>query len=410
MTLRLRVPTARLLLGVVVLATSAFAIRHYDGHDFVHNVWAPIRGLLVGYNPYDPTEVAYFQHYRVPVMAGLYVPAALALHAPLALLSPARCADVIALLNASLLWLAVLLLIPPRSARHCLVAGVAGTLLVASSAAQDTIFLGQLSGWALAGLALLVATLGRRPSAIWLPALGATLVALKPQSAIPTLVALGALGYWRVLGRTALILGLASVPGAVLFIRAAGSPASILRTVGDNLALVSRLPPVDLANPTNLRIDALGIVSQLHGPALTGLGWLAVAFAVTTGLLILALRAGRHRAPEALSDPYVVALVALYLVVSLYHLMYDQLLLYVGPLAAFAAIAEGRAANDRVRMVALGGAALMATGLVFRSGVRALMVDIGFPALPVHQAWVAAPTLIVLAIVLGEVNRGPSRM
>ena len=70
---------AWLLLGIAVLVSSAFAVRSHDGHDYVNNVWAPLRGLLAGQNPYDPNDPAYFVRFRVPVVAGLYLPSALLL-------------------------------------------------------------------------------------------------------------------------------------------------------------------------------------------------------------------------------------------------------------------------------------------------------------------------------------------
>src|SRR6266581_1319833 len=60
---------ARWLLCVVVVATSAFAIRYYDGHDFINNVWVPIHGLLAGFNPYNPADLEYYLRYNVPVEA-----------------------------------------------------------------------------------------------------------------------------------------------------------------------------------------------------------------------------------------------------------------------------------------------------------------------------------------------------
>jgi len=391
--------TARLLLGGLVVATSAFAIRYYDGHDFVHNVWAPIHGLLAGYNPYDPAQADYLRRYNLPVVAGLYTPTSLLMHAPLALLSPSRSADVMAVLNAALIWLGVLLLIPPRSPRSCLVAAVAGALLVVSAPAQHTIELGQLSGWAFAGLALLVASLRNQASTTWLPSIGVILVALKPQCAIPILVALGVLGCWQVLARAAAILAVTSLPGALLFIHGAANSSAIMRTVSDNLDLLSRLPPGNLANPSNLRIDALGVLSHLEGPALTGLGWTLVVFVVVTGLLVLVLRAGHDRGARALADPYVATLVALYIVVAFYHLTYDQLLLYVGPLAAFAVVTESQATSCRSRVIAIGGVALMVAGLILRSGFRARMIRLGLSDPLVHAAWVTLPTLISVALV-----------
>lgn len=387
--------TARGLLAVVVLATSLLAIRYYDGHDFINSVWAPTRGLVDGLDPYDPADSVYPERYHVPVVSGLYLPAALLLHAPLALLSALRSADVMAILNAALLWCGVLLLIPPRRPRACLVAGVVGTFVIGSAAAQDTIYLGQLSGWAFAGLALLVASLRDRPSAVWLPAIAASLVALKPQSAIPLLAGLFILGYGTIAARAAAILTVASLPGVALFIRATGSPLAVFRVAASNLTLLSALPPTDLANPSNLRTDALGLVSHLHGPALTGPGWLVASFFVTTILFVLAARGSRRNL-----DPFFATLLGLYVLAALYHLMYDQLLLYVGPVAATAPLARSDALTPRTRVTAIGGVALALAGVVFREGMRVRWVALGLPELLVRQAWVAVPTLVGLGVVV----------
>jgi hypothetical protein len=390
--------SVRLLLAIAILATSLFATRYYDGHDFIHNVWAPTRGLLAGYNPYDVSEVEYFRAYRVPVVAGLYVPATLMLHAPLALLSRSRAADVMAVLNVALLWLGVLILIRPRSNRGYLTAAAAGSLIVASSAAQDTIYLGQLSGYAFVGLALFVTGMQRKPRSDWLPVAGVILVSLKPQSGLPLFAALGLLGHWKVLARAIIILAAASMPAVALLFRAAGAPSTILGTIRDNLALVSQLPPCDLANPSNLRIDLLGIISHLNGPALTGPVWTVLSFTALTVLLVTALWLMRAYGPKELANPVVVTVIALYVTAALYHLTYDQLLLFVGPLAAVAALSAG-AVDRGTRLVAVGGVVLGCVGVLSRSGVRALMMDLGVPSLAVHRGWVMMPTLISLAVV-----------
>jgi hypothetical protein len=390
---------ARLVLAVVVVATTAFAIRYHDGHDFVNNIWAPIHGLLAGYNPYDTADIEYHLRYDVPVVAGLYLPTALLLHAPLALLSESHSADAMAALDAALIWFGVLLLILPRTSRACLIAGISGVLLVISAPAQDTIFLGQLSAAAFAGFALLAASLRKDPSAKWLPALGVTLVALKPQSAIPIFVALAVLQCWSILARAAALLAATSVPGAVLFVQATGGASGVIRTVTSNLDHLSRLPPNDLTNPGNIRIDTLGILSHLGGPSLAGLGWMVINLAVATALLVLALRAVHARGPGTLADPYVVMVVALYVVVALVHLSYDQLLLYLGPLAALGVITGSEAPSRRSQAVAAGGIALAAAGIVFRSGFRSRLMDSWLSFLPVHKIWIALPTLVVLAIV-----------
>jgi len=387
---------AQAFLGMVIVATSRFAIRYYDGHDFIYNVWTPIHALVAGLNPYDPSNSAYFHQYPVPIVAGLYTPTALLLHAPLALLSPPRTADVMAIVNVLLMWLGVLLLIPPRTARSCFAAGTAGTLLVLSSPAAHTIELGQLSAWAFAGLALVAASLRADPQATWLPSIGTALVALKPQSGIPMLLALAFLGSQKVLWRAAAILIVTSVPGIVLFVTAAGSPSTVIRTIHDNLAVVSRLPPTDLAAPYNLRIDGLGVVSHLHGPALTGMVWPFVILVFATILLALI----RHASGRSTADPYVMLLAALYIVVSLYHLTYDQLLLDVGPLAALSVVAESTRPNQSSRVLAFGGLALMAVELVLRPRFRNGFVDLGIPALLVHTVWVVTPTLIAGTLII----------
>jgi Glycosyltransferase family 87 len=385
------------LLGTVVVSTSLFAAREYDGHDFINNVWTPIHALLAGMNPYDPANTAYFQHYPVPIVSGLYVPTALLLHAPLALLNPSHTATVMAATNAALMWLGVLLLIPPRTVRHCLVGGIAGALLVISAPAVHTIELGQLSAWAFAGLALFVASLRANPSAMWLPSIGAVLVALKPQSGIPMLVALALLGSWKVLARAAAILIATSLPGIILFVAAAGTSSAVIRTFHDNLSLVSHLPPTDLAAPYNLRIDGLGVLSHLDGPALTGIAWAVIFFTLASAFFAFVLFISRERGVVG-TEPYVVSLVTMYIVISLYHLTYDQIILYIGPLTAFGVIADETTPNRSSRVLAFGGVVLMAAGVALRSGFRARLVDLGIPALLVHTAWVVTPTLIGLTL------------
>ena len=399
---------SRVLLGVVALLTAFIAVRHYDSHDFIYSVWTPTRALQAGVNPYDPTNVEYFTRYPVPTVAGLYVPTALLLHAPLAFLSASRAADVMAGLNAALLWLGVLLLIPPRTARSCVIAALAGTAVIGSAAADHTIELGQLSGWAFAGLALFVFSLRHDSSARWLPAIGAVLVSLKPQSGIPFLLALSVLGCWPVVKRAAAILAVTSLPGAALFLQLAGDPAEVFRIVASNAQHMLRLPQGNLAVPHNLRIDALGVVSHLGGPALAGLGWAALTLLVSTVAFAIAIHVERLKRPLAPTDPYVVTLITLFVTLSMYHLTYDQLLLYVGPLTALAVLIA-RQAPSSARLFAVSAVALFGAGLISRTAFRDQFVALGVSAPLVHKAWVAAPTLICLVCV-ASMARGRREM
>jgi hypothetical protein len=389
---------AWLLLGVVILASSVLASRSGDGHDYVNNVWAPTRGLLAGQNPYDPDDIAYFLRFGTPVVAGLYVPAALLLHAPLALLGRARSADVMMVVDFALLWAGVLLLLCPRRSLGIVVTALIGSAIVASAPAQDTVMLAQLSAWAFAGFALLVHSARRAPSATWLPAIAVTMVALKPQSALPIFVALAVLHCWPVLVRAAGIVVVTSLPGAVVAVHNAGGLKTMGHTVAENLRVLERLPTNDLATRGNLRIDALGLAARLGLPTLSGTGWAFATFAVLTVVLMLVLRATGARGLDAFADPLVATAVSVFVASSFIHLSYDQVLLYVGPLAATALVLEHRA-DAQATTLALGGVILVAIEVAFRASFRTRMVDAGLSALRVRQAWVTLPTLVGIALV-----------
>jgi hypothetical protein len=389
---------AWLLLGVALVASSALAVRSHDGHDYVNNVWAPLRGLLAGQNPYDPTNGAYFVRFRVPVVAGLYVPSALLLHAPLVLLDRARSADVMMVLDAALVWAGVLLLIRPRNSLAIVATALVGSVIVASAPAQDTIMLAQLSAWAFAGLALLVHCARRNPAAVWLPAVAVAMVALKPQSAIPIFVALAILRCWRVLVRAAGIVVVTSLPGATVYAHNAGGLSAMFHTASDNLRVLEHLPTNDLASRSNIRIDVLGVASRLGLPTLSGIGWAVATFLVGTALLVVLVRALGSRGLGAFADPLVATVVSVFVAESFIHLSYDQVLLYVGPLAAFALIVE-HGADASARALAIGGAVLVAFGFAFRAGFRTRMADAGLSAFRVRQTWVTVPSLLSLSLI-----------
>jgi hypothetical protein len=388
-----------LLLAVVVVATSTLAVRSHDGHDFVNNVWAPLRGLLAGHNPYDPGDSEYLARYEVPVVGALYVPSVYVLHAPLALLGRARSGDVIAAVDALLIWAGVLLLIRPRNVRCCVATACAGALILASAPAQDTIILGQMSAWSFAGLALLVSTAERDRTGGWLPAAGVALVALKPQSGIPIFLALILLRYWRVLVRAAVIVGVTSVPGLVLFARNAGGVAGMWHTGAANLRVLQALPPNDLAIRANNRVDALGALSRFGVPVGNGVVWAVVGLGVSTALLLVVVRARRSYGAQGLRDPLVVTAVSVYVAVALIHLSYDQLLLLVGPLLAVALWLDGEA-DIPAKVVAVGGGAVLAVECAFRAGFRSRLIDAGLDPLRVREAWLTVPTVLAVTSVV----------
>jgi hypothetical protein len=258
--------------------------------------------------------------------------------------------------------------------------------------------LAQLSAWAFAGLALLVHGARRDPSGFWLPAFAVAVVALKPQSAIPMFASLAVLQCWQVLIRAGAIVVVGSIPGAVIYAYNAGGVTAMASTATENLRVLERLPTNDLTTRANIRIDALGITSRLGAPALSGTWWAFVTFAVLTLVLLLFVRAVGAKGLSAFADPLVAAAVSVFIAVSFIHLSYDQVLFYVGPLAACALVFE-HVGDRRSWTLAIGGLMLLAFEVLFRAGFRTRMIDAGLSALTVRQTWVTMPTLLSTALV-----------
>ena len=301
-------------------------------------------------------------------------------------------------LDATLIWAGVLLLIRPRNSRSVVATAFVGSVIVASGPAQDTIMLAQLSAWAFAGLALLVYCARRNPAAVWLPALAVRWWPSSRNQRSPSSYALAILQCWPVLVRAATIVVVASLPGAAVFSHNAGSLSAAFHTAADNLHTLERLPTNDLASRNNIRIDGLGIAPRFQLPALTGIGWAVAAFLVATVLLLVLVRALGCKGLGARRPSGRDRCIRVRFALSFIHLSYDQVLLYVGPLAAFGLVLEHRA-DVSARALAIGGAVLVAFGFAFRAGFRTRMADAGLSALRVRQAWVTVPTLFCLALV-----------
>ena len=126
--------------------------------------------------------------------------------------------------------------------------------------------------------------------------------------------------------------------------------------------------------------------------------WTVIFFTLASVCVAFVLSLSRERWDVG-KEPYVVSLVAMYIVISLYHLTYDQIILYVGPLAALGVVADDTTSNRSSRVLAFGGAVLMATGVALRAGFRARLIALGIPALLVHVAWVVTPTLMGLTLI-----------
>ena len=393
---------ARVVLIAVIVATTVYAARaNNNGVDFANNVWGPARGLLSGRNPYEPANSSYLRRYDLSLVGGLYTPSVLVLHLPLVALSKSRASDVIAVLDALLVWAGVLLLVRPRSAAGYVVATLLGALLVASAPVQDSVAFGQIAPWAFFGFALLVRTIDA-PVSPWWPALGVVLISLKPQSMVPMFVVLALLAAWGLMSRALALLVATSLPGLALLLHAAGSPAVVGHTVRDNLRYFAHVPEDDLRDAVNNRVDLSGVLAHLHGPVLAGFGWDLAVFVTATIVLALLLAVSHApRTPAALTDPFVLTLATAFVVVTIYHQPYDQLLLFVGPLAAVGAAFRDRYLNAENTALLAVAAVLLLVELGLRTGFRTRMVDLGWSAPVVRAIYFSAPTVLAIVMVAG---------
>jgi len=295
-----------------------------------------------------------------------------------------------AVLDAVLIWIGVVLLVPPRSARGAGAAAIVGTLLVLSAPAQDGISLGQMASWAFVGLALTAMTIGSRHSP-WVPAVGVVLVSLKPQSALPILLVLVILRAWPVVVRAVLVLAVTSLPGAFLFLRAGGG----LHTLHANVAFFGHITQNNLADPLNNRVDLLGLSSHLHGPVLSGLGWSLCLFAILGLALAVGWRRGRQY-EAAMRDPVMLSVIGLFLVISLYHQPYDLIMLFPGPLVALSEwVREERLRRDQAALIAT-GATVLGTVLVLRATGRAHLVAWGLSDRSVRTTYFSLPVILAM--------------
>jgi len=399
---RRRSRAAVAFLGVAVLSTLVYASHsHHDGFDFITSVWAPARALLRGSNPYDPANLVYRRRYGVPQPAALYFPTALLLHAPLVALGRAAAADVMAVLDAALIWGGVLTLVRPRSPRALVATGTLGGLLLLTATTQDAVSVGQVAPWAFLGLGLLSSAPRATRGRAWF-VVGLVVISLKPQSALPVLVAAALLGYRRQVLHALAVLVASSVPGLVLLARAAGGMGAAGHAVRANLRFFSHLNQDDLSNPRNNRIDVFAVVSRLHGPTLTSLGWGLLVLAVLAAAAFIGTRrlsSWRMSLPGPLTNPHILALVSLYIAVCLYHQPYDQLMFFCGPLALVGVILSRPGWRPEDAIALIGGSALMIFELAFRASFRARMVSHGFAEATVRSAYFITPTLLALATV-----------
>ncbi len=301
--------------GLVAAASSGWALsrvittfgRQTTGMDFWNNTWRAVRGLLSGTNVYGPAHVS------VPGIGpgwpvSPHMPGSLLWQAPFAALPLRAAVFTYAAVSILAIWAGVLIFVRPRTPGAVFLTACCGAMALCGGAGLITLLLGQPTGFALLGLALVVRA--RRP---WLAGLGFMLAASTLQTGLPLGIALLLLGGWPTVWRGATLLLVTSLPPIGLEIANAG-----LHTAASS-AISSALLQ---ARPLASRVD-LGALLQRFGVT-------SVALRAGTGLLVagLALAFLRRLPPHLrrIDYPPVLSLVIAFTMVCVYHESYDMLL------------------------------------------------------------------------------------
>lgn len=380
----------QLIAGTAIAASTMFAIARcfgwptghamaQPGSDFKLLAWAPIRGLLAGYNVYAD-HGAYLRAYHVGLPASAHPPAVLLLLSPLAI-PPLHTAWLLfTLVNIACIWLSLWLLARPTPGQ---VRGYAlvGSLLVMSGFAEELLGLGQLTAVALLGLALTIRYAGRR-----LGVVGVALMVLVPQTGIPLSILLIRGRVRTVLSGWALA-GLLSLVPLALLLHATGSVSA----VGHSLRTTLTRPRQAATGRTDVLAAHLG-----HDLLVTTVLLVAAALVVLLARLQVA---ADSRLTLAL---LVTAVTALW-----YHQPYDLVLVgaVAGALVLHSRIGLGVAAGS-----VFGAGCVASSDLVLRpaasalsSGVRVLLTDVAV-------ATTAALLGVLLVAALSSTRRASSSL
>jgi hypothetical protein len=275
------------------------------GLDFHTLIWAPARGLVAGFNPYEtPANPRYVELFGPALPSSPRPPFLLLLEGPLAIPPTLTGYQGSVILNCLVLWAGMLFLAHPSTSREMLSLAGIGSAVVLSGPADMLLGLGQVTPWAVLGLGLVA----RRPRS-WLGAVGIALLLIVPQVGVGIALLLLVLGRWRLVLAgwvTALALSLPALVPAVI---AAGGLTPFTHGLAANIALQS-----GTANSVN-RVDMGGLVA--------GTGLVALLPAVVIlGVVAIVL----HGTRPPLDLTLLLSLVAT-VTVALYHMPYHLPLL-----------------------------------------------------------------------------------
>lgn len=311
--------------------------------DFHNGVYFPARAYIDGISPYGQS---FSDHYPVTRPLPLMSPLVLLLHAPLALL-PVRTAEILYfVINCGLLgwlgWYCVHWL--PTNIRTTWLL-LACLLIVASRAGHTTLFTGYLTALMVVGSIAALANARSRP---WLSAIGVMIASCKPTYAIPLFLLMMARG-----DRVAALRGLAlSIAGAVLALG-----RLLLVTTPQQLWLDLQQGQSDhMADayefPVNTwtRIDALALYAkwmEIVPGEVTHLAVMVFLLAIPALALWRLQFVKDHQYAAGLSS----GLMAVSMLATLYHHVYDALLLFPAAFGLILCEPSTERGSPRLRLV-----------------------------------------------------------
>ena len=320
---------AALLLGVVlrymilpwILPSTGSTVGIEPMTDFQRAVFYPVTAFLEGGNPYNRDW--YLRSYPAPSPFLLYLPATLVLHLPFGLLPLDSSALAYLLMSLLLsLGLAVASLklsgVAPRPSHVMLITA----LVLLSRPGRQNLLVGQVTLQVV--LASYVALATSR-SAPLLSGLGLALSLLKPTYGVPLAVLMVFRGDLRAVASGATIAAAINAPLLWLLVQRAGGIRSFVENLGGTLEASST--SLIVANPATsvYRIDLAALLSRLAGQPIGAVAQVLVALAVllVAGFMVRRVQAGRGAAEATLSA----SIICLAILVSVYHQVYDLLLL-----------------------------------------------------------------------------------
>ena len=280
--------------------------------DYKMVVWSPVRGLLAGFNPYDPMATEYFNQFGNGT-TGLHPPSLWLVTSPLMIAPPDVSYVMFVVLSVLAMWGAALLLIPPVDRRALIWVVVAGFVLVFSGPGGEMLLLGQVVPFIVLGLALVLRSRGS-----WAGAVGVAALMINPQFGLGFCLLLWPLGFRKDVIRGLILTAVLSLPVAVLAIVNAGGPVAFMHSIGRELKFldgpgnaINRLDLPGRYATGSLLVSLLGI-----GVVVLGAWWLfrtrpAMSDELALGMASLLLLVG-YSMPYNLPVVIAVGLAVLY--------------------------------------------------------------------------------------------------